>query len=89
MASKLEKLAERVEKNTKEATKPLAKVSQYIGTYLTDEVKEASDLAIQHLRLYESAANKLQYVNHRSIRGGSHTEVWLSNYTTEFTVNAN
>lgn len=89
MASKLEKLAERVEKNKKEVEKPLAKVSQYIGTYLTDEVKEASNSVIQHLREYEGTASKLQYVNHRSIRDGSHTEVWLSNYTTEFTVNAN
>lgn len=89
MVSKLEKLAEDVEKNTKEVKKPLAKVSQYIGTYLTDEVKEASDSVIQHLRVYEGAASKLQYVNHRAIRDGSHTEVWLSNYTTAFTVNAN
>lgn len=88
MASKLEKLAEHVEKNTKEVKKPLAKVSQYIGTYLTNEVKEASDSIVQHLRLYEGAASKLQYVNHRSIRDGSHTEVWLSNYTTAFTINA-
>lgn len=89
MTSKLEKLAERVEKNTKEVKKPLSKVSQYIGTYPTDEVKETSESVIQHLRSYEGAASNLQYVNHRSIREGSRTEVWLSNYTTAFTINAN
>ena len=70
-------------KNMPVTAKVERNVTHYIGCY--SDTKNSENI-IKHIQSNDCFPN-LKYINHRPTKDGKRTQVWLSNYGGEYTIN--
>ena len=79
----ISKVAEFVENKPISSAAVERRVTHYVGSFV--DTKNAED-AIKRLQSNDGFPN-LKYINHRPIKDGKRTEVWLSTFSGEYTIN--
>lgn len=79
----ISKVAELVENKPISSAAIERRVTHYVGSFV--DTKNAED-AIKRLQSNDGFPN-LKYVNHRMAKDGKHTQVWLSTFSSEYTIN--